>query len=209
MNYKKGDDIPKINRRTAQLELCDLGIEAEITESQIDDHVLLMEDVRTEFAVVIKSALEIYYAVKVKEAKIPKGPNKPERCNTAMEAWKAFKESDVTEELCEKMHSIFFCLDNSTWYGMIYDAMMKMHLWFLTHDKEDTLNQTYYCTHINKNRINESCFCPSNNHKWKSDQLANSIEKFFSDGSYEVYCRNNGNTKCPPTLPATNPQPNP
>ena len=42
---------------------------------------------------------------------------------------------------------------------MIYDAMKKMNLWFLTHDKEDTLNQTYYRTHINKNRIKESCFC--------------------------------------------------
>jgi hypothetical protein len=50
---------------------------------------------------------------------------------------------------------------------------------------------------------------PSNNHKWRADQLANSIKKFFSDGSYEVYCRNNGGARCPSTLPATNPRPNP
>ena len=47
---------------------------------------------------------------------------------------------------------------------------------------------------------------PANDHKWKSDQLANSIEAFFCDGSYEVYCRNNGGPKRPPTLPATNPR---
>ena len=46
---------------------------------------------------------------------------------------------------------------------------------------------------------------PSNDHKWKSDQLANSIEAFMKDGSYEIYCRTNGDAKCPTTLPATNP----
>jgi hypothetical protein len=50
---------------------------------------------------------------------------------------------------------------------------------------------------------------PSNDHKWKSDQLANSIEAFMKDGGYEIYCRSNGGTKRPPTLPATNPRPNP
>ena len=90
VDFKNDDDVTAINRKTAQLELCDLGLKAEITKSKIDDQVLLMEDVRTEFAVGIKSALEIHFAKKVKEAELPKRPNKPEHCNTAADAWKAY-----------------------------------------------------------------------------------------------------------------------
>ena len=50
---------------------------------------------------------------------------------------------------------------------------------------------------------------PSNDHKWKSDQLANSIDAFMTDGGYAIFCRTNGGAKRPPTLPATNPRPNP
>ena len=50
---------------------------------------------------------------------------------------------------------------------------------------------------------------PSNDHKWKSDQLANSIEAFMTDGGYAIFCRTNGGAKRPPTLPATNPRPSP
>ena len=50
---------------------------------------------------------------------------------------------------------------------------------------------------------------PSNDHKWKADQLANSIDAFMTDGGYAIFCRTNGGAKHPPTLPATNPRPNP
>jgi hypothetical protein len=48
---------------------------------------------------------------------------------------------------------------------------------------------------------------PSNDYKWQPDQLANTIQAFFTDGSYEVYCKNNGGSRCQPTLPATTPRP--
>ena len=128
VDFKKDDDATAMNRTTAQLELYDLGLKAEIAESKYDDQVLLMEDVRTEFAVGIKSAWEMYFAKKVKEAELPKGPNKPEHCNTAAETWKAHKESDVISELCEKMWSIFFCLEDSITCGMVCEAMMTMKL---------------------------------------------------------------------------------
>jgi hypothetical protein len=118
----------------------------------------LMEDVRTEFAVGIKSASEIYFAKKVKEAELPKGPNKPEHCNTAADAWKAYKVSDVISELCEKMWSIFFCLEDGIIHGMVYAVMMTMKLWHLTHGKDDTSNQTYYRSYVGTNRLKVSCF---------------------------------------------------
>ena len=117
VDLKKNDDVTAINRRTADQELCDLGQKAVITNYNIDDQVLLMEDMSTEFAVGIKSALEIYFAKKVKEAELPKGPNKPEHCNTAADAWKAHKVSDVKSELCEKMWSIFFFWRTASYMG--------------------------------------------------------------------------------------------
>ena len=60
-----------------------------------------------------------------------------------------------------------------------------------------------------QNRYDTERNNPSNDHKWKADQLANSIEAFMSDGSYEIVCRTNGGAKRPPTLPATNPRPSP
>ena len=48
---------------------------------------------------------------------------------------------------------------------------------------------------------------PSNDYKWLPDQLANTIQAFFTDGSYEVYCKQNGGTKRHPTLPASAPHP--
>ena len=158
VDFKKKDDVTAINRRTADQELCDLGQKAVITNSHIDDQVLLMEDVRTEFAVGIKSASEIYFAKKVKEAELPKGPNKPEHCNTAADAWKAYKVSDVTSELCKKMWSIFFCLDDGIIHGMVYAVMMTMGLWYLTHGKDETSNQTYFRSWVNSTKLKVSCF---------------------------------------------------
>ena len=41
----------------------------------------------------------------------------------------------------------------------------------------------YLQNHYDTERNNHS-----NDHKWKSDQLANSIEAFMKDGGYEIYC---------------------
>jgi hypothetical protein len=56
-------------------------------------------------------------------------------------------------------------------------------------------------------RFNSEKNIPWNDYKWTPDQLANTIQAFFTDGSCEVHCKNNGGTKRQPTLPATAPHP--
>ena len=48
-----------------------------------------------------------------------------------------------------------------------------------------------------QNRYDTERNNPSNDHKWKADQLANSIEAFMTDSSYEIFCRTNGSAEMP------------
>jgi hypothetical protein len=45
-----------------------------------------------------------------------------------------------------------------------------------------------------------------NDYKGSAEQLANTIQGFFTDGSHEVYCKQNSGVGRQPTLPASMPR---
>jgi hypothetical protein len=79
--------------------------------------------------------------------------------------------------------------------GSTYNLTGETAVCNFSHNCCDSIHILY---HFDNEKSN-----PLNDYKWKPYQLANTIQGFFLNGSYEVYCMQNGGTKHQPTLPAT------
>jgi hypothetical protein len=96
---------------------------------------------------------------------------------TISDAWDAFKDHKQIQTVYE---------------GSAYNLKGETVVYNFSHNCRDS---TYILCHFDNEKNN-----PSNDYKWKPDQFANTIQGFFLDGSYEVYCKQNGGTKHQPML---------
>jgi hypothetical protein len=98
------------------------------------------------------------------------------------DTWEAFKDH-------KKLQAVY--------KGSAYNPEGETVVRNFIHNCQDSLYILY--------RFDNEKTNPVNDYKWSADQLANIIQGFFTDGSYEVYCKQNGGVGHRTPLPASMP----